>query len=210
MLKCLSPRNCHNHLKYIVCNLNVVSTQSNTGKTRFFLSPPFAHLLSALKLVCAFLSAYSFRLTDLTPFLTFVALYLIINQMTTYIVNENPENRIEYIDLASSFFSEVVILTGILIGYITNDSSISRLIVLALLVVTLAISYVNAKFGSMKINTKFVYYENSTRIGLLLIGATISQFVKVPFVSILVGLLIISAIILLLQLFYANNRLATH
>ncbi|RMG20800.1 MAG: hypothetical protein D6732_27970 [Methanobacteriota archaeon] len=188
----------------------VVSTHNDAKKSRFFFSPPFAHLLSFIKLICAFASAILFNLENLSNFLTFVALYLIFNQLTTYIVNENPESRIEYIDLASSFFSEVVILTGILMGYLMDDSSTARLVVLSLLVVTLAISYVNAKFGSMDISTKFVYYENSTRIGLLLLGGIISQFFAFPLMFILLGLLMLSLIILLLQLFYANSKLTTN
>lgn len=187
----------------------MVSTKKDTRTVSVIFSPPFAHVISAIKLMFAFFAAFSFSLEDLSSFLTLIAFYLIFNQVTTYIYNENPEKRIEYIDLASSFFSEIVILSGILFGYILHESPFPRLIVLSLLVVTLAISYVNAKFGSLKINSKFVYFENSTRIALLLLGGVISQLFSIPFVTVLMVLLTFSVVVLLLQLFYANDRLST-
>ncbi len=179
----------------------------NTNEKTFFVSTKFAHLLSLLKAISALIGALTFDLEDLRFFLSFLSIYLAINQITTYIVKENPEKRIEFIDLASSFISEILILIGILFGF--NDASqlFPKLLILVLLVVTLAVSYVNAKFGSLQIHTKFVYFENSTRIGLLLLGGAFAYFGLLSFIVSLEVILFVSSFVLVLQLVYANNRL---
>ncbi len=173
-------------------------------------SAPFAHSMSAFKILAAILAGIQFQNMNYLNFSIMVGVYLFFNLVTTIIFRETSGQvrpTIDYVDSVSSFVSEIVILGFILITFLSTRNFVFSYLTLALLVAALAISYVNAKLTSLKLSSVFVHFENSTRLALLLFGTLFVHFQLTTIEVTLQVLLTLFLITLVSQLLYARFKL---